>query len=145
MAELFLQHTKNTHLARLSLKHNIIKYFRYVDNILLIFDSYHTDIQFILRDFNTLHPNLKFKAQIEKEKAINFLDTSIQKTPNNLRTSIYRKPTFTDTIIPYTSNHSKQHKYAAVKFLYDRLNAYNLQEQEYKQEHSVIQNILHNN
>jgi len=95
-------------------------------------------------DFNALHPNFKFTAEIERD-IINYLDISIQKTPNNLKTFIHRKPTFRDTIIPYTSNHPTQHKYTAVKFLYNRLNAYNLQEQEYKQELSVIQNILHNN
>ena len=71
------------------------------------------------------------------------MDFSIQKTPHNLRTSIYRKPTFTDSIIPYTSNHPTQHKYTAVKYLYHRLNSYGLQEQEYKQELNVIHNILH--
>jgi hypothetical protein len=115
-----------------------------VDDILLIFDSNHTYIQAILVNFNTLHPNLKFTAEIERDNIIHYLDISIQKIPNNLKTSIYRKPTFTDTIIPCTSNHSTQHKYAAVKFLFNRLNSYNLQEQEYKQELSVIQNILHN-
>jgi hypothetical protein len=84
-------------------------------------------------------------AEIERDNIINYLDISIQKTPNNLKTSIYRKPAFTDTIIPYTFNLPTQHKYVAVKFLFNRLNTYNLQEQEYKQELSVIQNILHNN
>ena len=144
ITELFLQHTENTHLARLSQKHKIINYFRYVDDILLIFDSNHTYIQAILMDFNTLHLNLKFTAEIERDNIINYLDVSIQKTPNNLKTSIYRKPTFTDTIISYNSNHPTEHKYAAVKFLFNRLNAYNLQEQEYKQELSVIKNNLNN-
>jgi len=40
-----------------------------------------------------------------------------------------------DTIIPYTSNHPTEHKYAAVRFL----------EKEYQQELNVIQNILYNN
>jgi hypothetical protein len=55
-------------------------------------------------DFNTFHPNLKFTAEIGRD-IINYLDISIQKPPNNLQTTIYRKPTFRDTIIPYTSNH----------------------------------------
>jgi len=96
-------------------------------------------------DFNTLHPNLKFTAEIERDNIINYLDISSQKTPNNLKTSIYRRPIFTDTIIPYTSNHPTEHKYTAVKFLFNRLNAYNLQEHEYKQKLSVIKNILCNN
>jgi len=59
--------------------------------------------------------------------------------------AIYRKPTFTDTIIPYNSNHPNQHKYATVRFLYNRLNPYDLQEYHYNAEVTTIQNILHNN
>jgi hypothetical protein len=145
IAELFLQYTENAHLACLSHKHRIIDYFQYVDDILLIFDPNYTDIQTILTDLNALHLNLHFTAKIERDNTINYLDISIQKTPYKLITSIYRKPTFTDSIIPYTSNHPTQHKYAAVKFLYNRLNSYGLQEQEYKQELNVIHNILRNN
>jgi hypothetical protein len=59
----------------------------------------------IVTDFNTLHPNLKFTAEMEHNNTINFVDTTIHKTQDNIKISIYRKPTFTDTIIPYTSNH----------------------------------------
>jgi hypothetical protein len=44
---------------------------------------------------------------------------------------IYSKPTFTDTIILYSSKHPSQHKYAAVRFLYNRLNTYQLHMDEY--------------
>ena len=59
---------------------------------------------------------------------------------------MYRKPTFTDTIIPYTSNHPTQNKHAAVRFLYNRLNTYQLQPAEYQQEEDIHNNtfpILH--
>jgi hypothetical protein len=62
-----------------------------------------------------------------------------------MRTAIFRKPTFTDTIIPFTSNHPTHHKYATVKYLYNRLDSYNLQHEEYQQELNIIHNILHNN
>jgi hypothetical protein len=58
---------------------------------------------------------------------------------------IYRKPTFTDSIIPFTSNHPIQHKYAAIKFLHTILNSYSLLGTEYTKEKDIIQNILHNN
>ena len=45
IAEIFLQHVENSLLAHLAQKHNVINYFRYVDDILLIFDPNHTDIQ----------------------------------------------------------------------------------------------------
>ena len=35
---------------------------------------------------------------------INYLDITIHKTPTNINISIYRKPTFTDTLNSYTSN-----------------------------------------
>jgi hypothetical protein len=130
IAEIFLQHAENLHLAHLTQKHNIINYFRYVDDILLIFDPNHTDIQAILTDFNAIHPKLHFTAEAEDNNSLNYLDISIRRTPTGLRTSIYRKPTITDTIIPYTSNHPTQYKYATIKFLYNRLNTYNLQREE---------------
>ena len=63
----------------------------------------------------------------------------------SITTSIYRKPTFTDSIIRYTSNHPAQHRYAAVRFLFNRLNSYNLDSEEYLHELNIIHNILYNN
>jgi hypothetical protein len=105
IAEMFLQHTEHLHLARLSAKHKIINYFQFVDDILIIFDHSQSSIQTILADFNTLHPNLQFTAETEENNAINYLDMTIHRTTSNWKTAIYRKPTYTDTIIPYTSNH----------------------------------------
>jgi len=82
---------------------------------------------------------------MEENKTINYLDITIHRMPSNWKTAIYRKPTFTDTIIPYTSNHPLQHKHAAVKFLYNRQHTYDLQPDEFLQEENTIQNILYNN
>jgi hypothetical protein len=145
IAEMFLQNIEHLHLTYLTHKHKIINYWTYVDDILLIFYSNHTNIQEILDDFNSLHPKLHFTAEAERDHTISYLDISIHRTPTSIKTSIYRKPTFTDTIIPYTSNHPSQHKYSAVKFLFNRLNSYNLQQEDYRQELNTIHNILHNN
>jgi hypothetical protein len=120
-------------------------YFRSVDDILLIFYSNHTDIQEILSEFNTIYQNLKFTAETETENKINYLDINIHRTHTDWKISIYRKPTFTDTIIPYTSNHPTQHKVTAIRFLCNRLNTYYLVTEAYKQEVQIIQNILVNN
>jgi hypothetical protein len=66
LSEVFIQHVEHTHIPYLSTKHKLINYFRFVDDILLIFDSNETDIHSILTDFNALHPNLKFTAEIEQ-------------------------------------------------------------------------------
>jgi hypothetical protein len=59
----------------------------------------------ILNDFNAIRPKLQFTAEEERDNTLNYLDISIHRTPTNLKTSIYRKSTFTDIIIPYISNH----------------------------------------
>jgi hypothetical protein len=102
VSETFLQYFEHTHIPHLTGKHKRINYFRYVDDILIIFDTDHTNIQSILTNFNTLHPNMKFTTQLEQNNTINFLDTTIHKTHDNIEISIYRKPTFTDTTIHKT-------------------------------------------
>jgi hypothetical protein len=144
IAELFLQHMEHVHLARLSHKHGTIDYFRYVDDILLIFDPEFTDIQSILTEQH-ITPESPLHSGNRKRQHHKLPRHFHSKNPHSLVTSIYRKPTFTDSIIPYSSNHPKQRKYAAVKFLYNTLNSYGLQEQEYKQELNIIHNILRKN
>jgi hypothetical protein len=128
IAEIFLQHTEHSHLVHLTHKHNIINYCRYVDYILIIFDPNHTNTEMILNDFNSLHPKLQFTAETEIDHTLNYLVISIHRTPKDMRIAILRKPTFTDTIIPFISNHPTHHKYATVRYLYNRLDTYNLQQ-----------------
>jgi len=88
---------------------------------------------------------MKFTAEPESDNQINFLDITICKTPTKQITSIYRKQSFTDSIIPYSSNHPPQHKHAAIRYLYNRLNTYHLQNEEYKEELDTIYDIMLNN
>jgi hypothetical protein len=143
IAEFFLQHLEDTHLTHISRRHNIVAYFRYVDDILLIYDSHHTDTNKMANDFNNIHPNLRFTTETESDCRLNFLDITLHRMPHNWVISIHRKSTFTDTIIPYTSNHPTQHKYAAIRFLHNRLNTYHLQDEKYKEE-GTIRDILSN-
>jgi hypothetical protein len=99
-----------------------------VNNILLIFDFAHTNIQSILTDFNSIHPNLHFTAETE----------------HNIQAPVYRKLTFTDTVIPYTSKHPFQHKYAAIRYLHNILHTYQLHNEEYNHEINFTHNILYN-
>jgi hypothetical protein len=63
IAEMFLQHIEHLHLTH---RHKIINYFRYVDNILLIFDSIQTNLQAILDDFNAPHSKIAFYGRSGK-------------------------------------------------------------------------------
>jgi len=77
MAEFFLQNLEQLHIPHLSDKHMIIKYFGYVDDILIIYDTSHLDVQNILKDFKTTQPKLNFTAECEQNYHINFLDITI--------------------------------------------------------------------
>ena len=117
IAEIFLQYIEHSHLPHLTKKHKIIDYCRYVDDILIIFDTNHSNIRDITYDFNFLHPKLRFTSKTEIDRNLNYLDISIYRTRTHVTTTIFRKPTFTDTIIPFTSNHPMQLKYAAITYL----------------------------
>ena len=45
---------------------------------------------------------------------------------NSFQFTLHRKPTFTDSIIPYDSLHRPEHKQAAILFMLNRLNTYEL-------------------
>jgi len=130
IAEFSLQNLENIHLAHLTEKKKIAGYFRYVDGIMLIYDPDHTNIQDITNDYNSLHPKLKFTTELETNNNLNYLDIAIRGTLTGWQTSIYRQPTFTNSIIPYSSNHPVQHKYAAIRYLYNRLHTFNLHDHE---------------
>ena len=62
IAEIFSSAHRTLTLNTRDTQTRIVNYCRHVDDILLIFDSNHTNIQKILDDFNTLHPKLQFTA-----------------------------------------------------------------------------------
>jgi hypothetical protein len=58
-----IQHLGQTSISDILNKHQIIDYYRYVDDILIIYDEQKTNITNTLEDFNAIHPKLKFTMQ----------------------------------------------------------------------------------
>jgi hypothetical protein len=125
--------------------HQIIDYYRYIDDILIIYNSHETDIENTLYEFNNIHPNIKFTIEKEVNNTINFLDLSISKADNNLQLGIYRKPTTTDSVIHSDSCHPLEHKRAAINFLINQLNRYPLTHNNKNIEENIVRTILNNN
>jgi hypothetical protein len=73
------------------------------------------------------------------------LDLIIQRDVNNFSIDTYRKPTYTDSIITIDSCHPIEHKYAAIRYLQNRLNSYQVSHEKRDKECRIIQDILHNN
>ena len=143
-SEFYLQHHENSRIYDLLRNHNIAGYFRYVDDILIIYDESTMNIKDLLHCFNNPNPKLKFTLEKEVKRRINFLELTIHREHNKFSIDIYRKPTFTDTIIPNDSCHPEEHKLPAIRSLYDRLDNYHLPPDTRQNEDNRIQQILQN-
>jgi len=144
-SELYLQFLENSPIYSFLLNCDIKGYFRYVDGILIAYDEEKTNIDTLLECFNNISPKLKFTIEKEMKHKINFLDITINREPNKMSIDIYRKPTYTDVIIPNDSCHPREHKMAAVHYLYSRMNTYQLSSGKWQKENNNRQQILKNN
>ena len=88
-----------------------------MDDLLIIYNDRKTDIEDLLYHFNNVTPKLNFTIENEMAGNINFLDLTIHRDINRFSIDIYRKPTYTDTIIPIDSCHPTEQKYAAIRHL----------------------------
>jgi hypothetical protein len=121
VSEIFLQHLENTQLKQILDTNNIILYTRYVDDILIIYNTKKISPEIIQDHINNIHPALKFSPTHEHNNTINLLDLSIIRYPSKIEINIYRKPTTTDTTINHTSNHPTEHKMAAYRYMINRM------------------------
>jgi hypothetical protein len=124
LAEIYVQNMERTKIYPILIKQQIIAYFRYVDDILIIYDQKKTDINYTLDEFNKLQPTIQFKIEKEKQRTINSLDIEIYRNDKNIQFSIYRKPTKTDTIIRNSSCHPHEHKMSSINYLINRTHTY---------------------
>ena len=112
LSEISLQYVEFQHITT-SAKHHILHYFCYAAGIFIKLDSFQTNINSILTEFNHIHSKLHFIAEVKNNNIINYLYISMHRSQYDLSFSTVRKPNFTDTVIPYTSCHPPQHKYTA--------------------------------
>jgi hypothetical protein len=105
LSEIYLQNLEYTKIVKILTDNNILAYFRYVDDILIVYDDDSTDIHKIYKAVNSLAPTIKFTMETENDNKINFLDITIHKERNGFSFNIFRKPTATDIIIPKGSCH----------------------------------------
>jgi hypothetical protein len=144
LSEFYLQFQENTTMYSLLIDYNISGYFRYVDDILILYKENTINID-DLSTFNKLTPNLNFTLEKETGGKINFLDITVHRENSSLSIEIYRKPIYTDSIIPNDSCHPREHKQASIRYLYNRLNDYQLSSYKTQKYINLIKQILRNN
>jgi hypothetical protein len=144
LAETYIQHMEPTQIYPILIKQQIIAYFRYADDILIIYDQNKTNIEHTLNEFNKLQQTINFTREKEQQESINFLDLGIYRNDRDLQISIYRKHTQTNIIIPNNSCHPYEHKLSGINCLLRRLHTYPITEKA-KDTENAVRNILHNN
>jgi hypothetical protein len=57
----------------------IMAYYRYMDDILIIYDQRETNIEQTLEEFNNMQPTITFTNEKEQKEKINYLDITIHR------------------------------------------------------------------
>lgn len=81
-------------------------WYRYIDDIFLIWSGTEHELVDFRRFLNTLDPDLKFTLLWSKLE-IQFLDTTVFFEGDSLSTKLYRKPTDRNTLLKYDSCHPR--------------------------------------
>ena len=93
----------------------IILYTRYVDDILITYDTKRIHNDHINTYINQIHTAIKLISTYENNGCISFLDLLIILKPSNLELDIFLKPTNKDTTFSFL-NHPIEHKVAAFRY-----------------------------
>jgi hypothetical protein len=116
VADFFMDHFEN------SIKNEIwfpSFWVRYVDDVLSIVKKDKLDES--LKKLNSIHPDIQFTMEVEKENSLPFLDLILSRENGNIDMSIYRKPTDNQMFINASSFHHQSHKHAAFHSMFHRL------------------------
>ena len=88
---------------------NPIAWWRYIDDIFMIWTHGWETLQQFEDYANNFHPSIKFVFE-KSDSEVNFLDTRISKHGANLSTDLYTKPTDTRQYLHFTSCHPIEHR-----------------------------------
>jgi hypothetical protein len=87
-AEIFLQYYEDIHVKQLLDTKNIALYTRYVDDVLIIYDTTKIQPHIINTYINQIHDNIKLDPTYETHNSINYLDFTITRKQTNIEIDI---------------------------------------------------------
>lgn len=146
MAEIFMDHIENiVFQSKDPLISSILYWYRYVDDVFAIVNCSIRQLDKLLEKLNSVHESIQFTMELEVNNILNFLGLSIERVDGHLEFGIFRKDTFTDTVIDRRSNHPDHIKYSAFYSMIHRLISVPMTEDKYFLELSVIHRIAKNN
>lgn len=144
-ADIFLDTLESQILSLPSSKQNISFWYRYVDDVICLWTGSTRQLDIFLNLINSLNHSIQFTMETETNHSLNFLDLTISHTTPKLSFQIFRKETYTDSIIPHDSAHPPKTKTAALYSMINRLLSIPLSPPDYKKEKDTILQIALNN
>ena len=142
LAEIFMDHLENKLFqSKVPLLSNVFYWYRYVDDVLCCWTGSHRQAHNFLTFLNSLHPRINFTMEMESDGILNFLDLSISTSKNKHEFAIFRKPTFTDHVIPYDSFYPWSHKTSAFNHMINRTLSIPLSNNDLQKEINIIRQI----
>ena len=114
LANLFMGHHEKIWLENYN-SGTVHFYRRYVDDIFAVFDN-KSDADSFFHYLNLQHPNIKFTQEAEVSQCLSFLDVLVDNS-NGLKTSVFRKKTFTGLLTSFESFTAQSYKFGLIKNL----------------------------
>jgi hypothetical protein len=59
LADIFIHYLEQNHIINTLKKHHITDYYRHVDDILIMYNEGHINLDNTLNKFNSIHPNIQ--------------------------------------------------------------------------------------
>ncbi|XP_049792346.1 uncharacterized protein LOC126199468 [Schistocerca nitens] len=119
-------------------------WYRYVDDTFVVWSHGEEQLGEFLRPLNSLHANITFTMEVEKDKKLPFLDVLVTRDGENLGHSVYRKPTHTDRYLHKLSNHHPSQKRGMISTLVTRAGRI-CEPQHLKREMQHLETVLRSN
>ena len=141
VAEIVMQHVEERALA--TCRQTIPLWLRYVDDT---FTAIHKDEIDAFHDhLNEQNADIQFTKEIEENRKLPFLDCLASRDNNELRTTVYRKPTHTDRLLDESSYNPTSHKATTIRTLTRRAQLVCDTPDSLRDEHKYLERVFMKN
>ena len=139
VAEIVMQHVEERALA--TCRQTIPLWLRYVEDTFTAVDI--DEIDAFHDHLNEQNADIHFNKEIEENGKLPFLDCLVSRDNNELRTTVYRKPTHTDRLLDGSFYNPTSHKATSIKTLTRRAQLVCDTPDSLRDENKYLERVLH--